>query len=298
MLLAVALFGCGPKADQPPAGQPPGSKEGPDKGPASDPTRVALAAAVKFGGYENTLPPVLVGGPAFLLQFSDAGPMDADVTTMRPALEAVPQGVGLNFNGNKNITDDGIARLKGMANLKILFIGGTKATPKCLETVKTLPNLQALSLACEGEGTTDADLAQIAGLTKLQELTIYGNKLTEAGLASLKGLTEIRRVRVCEHLGDVGLESIKGWTKLEKLELQGRGVHGDGLSNLAAERLKGFKELRELRFDTAQIDYAGLDHLSGLSKLEKLVLFRCEKVTDAGIAKLQKALPACKISRT
>jgi internalin A len=41
---------------------------------------------------------------------------------------------------------------------------------------------------------------------------------------------------------------------------------------------------------------AGLKELSGLKSLQSVVLFGT-KVTDAGVAELQKALPACRISR-
>jgi len=39
-----------------------------------------------------------------------------------------------------------------------------------------------------------------------------------------------------------------------------------------------------------------LKHLAGLKNLESLDLTGCDKVTDKGIAELQKALPNCKIT--
>ena len=43
-----------------------------------------------------------------------------------------------------------------------------------------------------------------------------------------------------------------------------------------------------------QITNAGLEHLKGLTELQDL-LIHCTKTTNTGIAKLQKALPNCKI---
>ncbi len=52
----------------------------------------------------------------------------------------------------------------------------------------------------------------------------------------------------------------------------------------------------ELRLSYTKITDAGLVHLKGLTNLKTLWLFST-KVTDAGVKKLQAALPKCKISR-
>jgi hypothetical protein len=41
----------------------------------------------------------------------------------------------------------------------------------------------------------------------------------------------------------------------------------------------------------------GLVHLKGLTNLQTLDLIGCEKITDSGVAELQKALPNCEIIR-
>ncbi|MFP6657003.1 MAG: hypothetical protein VB853_02415 [Pirellulales bacterium] len=47
--------------------------------------------------------------------------------------------------------------------------------------------------------------------------------------------------------------------------------------------------------NNTKVTDAGLAHLSGLTKLERLWLTRTQ-VTDAGVKKLQQALPKCDIS--
>ena len=48
--------------------------------------------------------------------------------------------------------------------------------------------------------------------------------------------------------------------------------------------------------ETSQIGRLGLVHLKGLTNLQELSLYYT-KVTDAGVADLQKALPNCGISK-
>jgi hypothetical protein len=45
-----------------------------------------------------------------------------------------------------------------------------------------------------------------------------------------------------------------------------------------------------------EVTDVGLEHLKGLNKLQTLGLAET-KVTDAGVKKLQQALPKCKIER-
>ena len=65
------------------------------------------------------------------------------------------------------------------------------------------------------------------------------------------------------------------------------------ITDVGLVHLKGLTSLKELRLPK-QITDAGLVHLKGLTKLESLDLSRT-KITDAGIAELQQALPNCKI---
>ena len=257
-------------------------------GPAasvSEAEQKARQAAAKVGGYIGN-PHAILSEPALEFQFrSDPQPTDADLEKLRPLLEAVPRGVGLNLNQDGEITDAGIAHLKGMANLRALSIGGTKVTPKCLDSIKTLKNLEQLYM--ETKDVADDDLAQLAGLTKLRDLTIHSEKLSEAGLLHLKDLTNMRKFYLCRGIGDLGLGHIKGWTKVEVLALTGDIRTHDGLTDVGAAHLKHFTELRELRLEYSNITDVGLANLAVMSKLEDLTLSDCEKITDAGLDSLK-----------
>ncbi len=76
----------------------------------------------------------------------------------------------------------------------------------------------------------------------------------------------------------------------EKLDLFEWNVTDTGLKELAG--LKGLRELDLL--ECKQVTDAGLKELEGLKDLQELTLAGT-KVTTAGVAKLQKALPNTKI---
>jgi hypothetical protein len=52
-----------------------------------------------------------------------------------------------------------------------------------------------------------------------------------------------------------------------------------------------------LNLGGTQITDKGLHHLESMSNLPRLFLYNCPKVTAEGVARLQKALPNCKIYR-
>ena len=115
---------------------------------------------------------------------------------------------------------------------------------------------------------TDAELAQLQGLTNLRQLDLDSTQVTDAGLAHLKGLTGLQELYLNKtQVTDVGLAHLQGLTSLQGLWLS----------------------------DT-QVTDAGSVHLQGLTRLKRLNLFNTQ-VTDPGVVKLQQALPRCQIYR-
>jgi hypothetical protein len=138
---------------------------------------------------------------------------------------------------------------------------------------------------------TDADLAHRKGLAKLERLNLYGcYNISDAGFAHLKGLTKLEWLNLygCHNITDAGLAHMKGLTKLEQLDIR----HCCKITDAGLAHLKGLTKLERLEIrDCAKITDAGLIHLKGLAKLEELDLYGCNKITKAGIAELEKALP-------
>jgi hypothetical protein len=69
-----------------------------------------------------------------------------------------------------------------------------------------------------------------------------------------------------------------------------------GVSNESFAGLGRLPGLEAILLDSADIDDDGLDQFKALPHLKLLVLHRT-KVTDAGVKKLQQALPNCKVER-
>jgi hypothetical protein len=187
------------------------------------------------------------------------------------------------------VTDDGLAHLAGLSRMEILGLHGTNVTDKGLVHLKGLTRLNMLSL--DNTRITDAGLEQLKGLANLCTLNLDGTKVTDAGLAHLSALTSLRDLRLREtEITDAALAHLKGLAHLNTLVLNSTRVTDAGLAHL-----KEIDSLRSLWLADTSITDAGLVHLQGLTGLQSLVLGR--HVTDAGVTKLQAALPECKIHR-
>jgi hypothetical protein len=296
--LCLGLFGCAEKKKTGPLptneSRIDGTGESRDGRTFSDAENKAIAVLV---AHDGSLPVVTsdLEQPALEFQFGSRSMTelkDADFVKLRPVLEAVPRGVGLNLNLCDNVTDVAVAHLKGMANLKALSLGSTQVTPKCFDSLNTLNGLEYLYMDCNT--ATDDEVGKLAGLTKLRHLVIYSDKLTAAVYAQLKPLTKMRQFHLTRGMSDAGLANIKGWTKLVALEAVGGFRAKDKrLTDNGVANLKGMTELRELKLDSDKITDAALSAFAGMSKLEKLDLRSCGQITGAGLAKL-KPLTALK----
>ncbi len=117
----------------------------------------------------------------------------------------------------------------------------------------------------DGTGVRDADLAALAVVPELLQLSLADTQITDQGLARLSGLK-----------------------RLQSLNLSKTLITSSGLVHL--ERLN---DLSELNLEKTAVDDGVLQHLKGLSSLEKLYLSDT-KVTDAVIIHF-KSLPALKL---
>ncbi len=135
----------------------------------------------------------------------------------------------------------------------------------------------AVSELCEFRGNlgvqvnlsnyTDPQLRRVCALPVLRQLFLNDQPVTDD---RLKIVVKARR--------------------LQSLSLSNTSITDAGLADLVTLR-----ELQNLYLDGNAITDAGLRHLERLSGLTCLHLFRCPNVTDAGVARLEKALPNCAI---
>jgi hypothetical protein len=136
----------------------------------------------------------------------------------------------------------------------------------------------------------DDDLANLQGVTGLEELFLKGTRITDAGLVHLRAFPALRFLSVAgTAVTNAGLTRIRDCKALEDLGLDATRVTDDGLVHLG--------DLNRLKLlwlhDTAVTD-AGLAHLRGLPALTRLVV-RKTRVTAKGVAEFRAALPGCTV---
>ena len=128
---------------------------------------------------------------------------------------------------------------------------------------------------------TDAAIAQVECLTRLQRLNLYGSGITDAWLEHISGLTNLTELDLARtQVTDVGLSHLKARSNLSNLSLSSTRVTDAGLA-----RLTGLSNLSQLDLNFTNVTDAGLVHLKVLSKLSSLEVIGTW-VTAAGVKEL------------
>ena len=181
--------------------------------------------------------------------------------------------------------------------------------------IASLPKLRTVGL---GHSITDAGLVYVAGLKQVETLTLVGAPLKGSGLANLSGMTKLRSLNLeSTSVDDASLAHLQGLKQLKELNIGGtlvtpRGIeqlkdmtqleslHVDDLepplTNESVCLLCGLTRLKTLVVSSSELSDAGLASLKVLTNLETLNV-EDTKVTDAGVADFQKALPNVKVIR-
>ncbi len=141
-----------------------------------------------------------------------------------------------------------------------------------------LPHVRDLWLT---SGAADDDLRYLAGLSRLEELTLHGNLITDAGVAHLGRLKGLRRLDLrAPRITDAGLAHLRNLHNLKSLHLSDSAMSDAGLVHL-----RGLEDLESLSLDGTRITDAGLVHIARLTNLKGLSLARTA-VSSAGLAHL------------
>jgi hypothetical protein len=175
------------------------------------------------------------------------------------AYAACPKLKSLSLVRAGNLSDAGVAHLKGLKTLESLSLGWAQFLTD--EGVRSLSGLKKLSL-WGVEKLTDRALEHVGTLTGLEELTLgHSQNWTAAGIARLETLRSLRT-----------------------LQLNHASIDDEGLKTLGK-----LPNLEELWLNGLKITDAGLLHLKGLSKLRSLHLYGCGSAK--GLEALRAALP-------
>ncbi len=156
---------------------------------------------------------------------------------------------------------------------------------KAADPVALLPLLRELpdltELIIQTGKMNDAGMAQLGGLSKLEELSLYGASAGDEGLKAVASLHNLRVLQIGKTaVTDAGLAHIAGLAKLEQLGLRGTAITDAGLAHL-----ENLPSLTSINLGETRVTDAGLAHLTKLTKLEILSL-QGDTITDAGMAQL------------
>jgi len=214
----------------------------------------------------------------------------------------------LSFGYSKRITSERFAHLKNLTNLRILYLDGTSVDDEGLVYLERFTQLRYLSLPTT---TTDAGLAHIKKLHRLQDLSVRETQISDAGLKSLSGLAELEKVdfqetkidgsgcaylkdlgklhglnfRDCTQFGDQGLKQISEFKSLNWLDVGSTAVTDAGIAHLRPNRT-----LKRLFVEDTAISDAAIPHFREIAGLG-WVRITGSRMTQFGIRRLKRARP-------
>jgi internalin A len=204
-----------------------------------------------------------------------------------------------------HITDQGMQEIKSLQKVEDLNLYFTEyVTDEGIAAIKEWKHLKRLNL--HGTKVGDTGLEHIAGITTLESLDVGSTLMTDVGLERLANLQNLRQLTMGgNELGDAGLQALRQMPGLTYLDLSGRqgtdkNVWTIAMSDTGLEAVLTLKQLRELRFACTSIGVGiegakfgevsmltvtpeWLERLRSLSKLEKLKVQGCNRITDANI---------------
>jgi hypothetical protein len=154
----------------------------------SSPNERPAIAAIEGRGGKVWTDPEMQYHPVRVVQLLGDDITDDDLRVLKD----LPRLVRLSIGGR--ITDAGLAHLRGLEELKFLFLTGTAISDAGLKELKALPSLEALDLArtkIRGDG-----LGHLKEFPNLKTLDLMGTDVSDSCLAHIKGLTNLRSLNL------------------------------------------------------------------------------------------------------
>ena len=199
------------------------------------------------------------------------------------SLDKLPRLCVLDLFGIEGSGMESVSEMKGLR----VLTPGEDTRDKDLRHVQKLVQLQALYLATMME-ISDEGVSHLAGLTKLEFLSLNQTKVTDDGLKYLAELVELRSLDLGgTEVRGPGLVHLKNLRRLERLSLSNLDVSDEDLI-----ALESMKRLISLSLGNTKITDRCLAGLSELTNLYELNLWNTQ-ITDRGILEISK-FPALK----
>ena len=188
----------------------------------------------------------------------------------------------LDLRGCVVITDYGLEKISGMQQLQALKLFNPGVTDQGMNVIGNFKDMKVLFV--QNASITDEGLKPLAGMTKLEDLTLYQLfGITDEGLANLSGMNALTSLSLCDNrINGSGLQHLSGAKGLTQLNISETDTNNDGLVHL-----KDHTSLERLDLWLTPIDDEGLKHLEGLKNLTWLSLAQTN-ISNDGLESLTK----------
>ena len=200
--------------------------------------------------------------------------------------------IALDISSTMQIHGSGFEHLTNFKNLKQLDCFNSNISDIALKYISKMSSLERISFywtQIKGPG-----LVHLKNLNSLKELSLSKTLITDDSFVPLKDITWLTKLELYDtRIGDNGLAVLEGMTSLEILILgsleRGADVNSP-ITDAGLIHLSKLTKLNKLGLYRTCITDEGLKHLSGLTNLESLSLNKT-KITGAGFAYLNKLAP-------
>jgi len=241
------------------------------------------------------------GGPTHLM-------VDGPVSNAGAASLAALQGLSsLSFFWHvSSLTSDALAPLASLPHLRALGCEGALCDDTAMRHIAAMPRLR--KLMAQGTVATDAGFASLSRSRTIE--FIWGREcpnLAGRGFRALAGMPALRGLAVsCARVGDRDLSSLPQFPALRELLPMNVGDAGfahvgrcttlEGLwcmycrdtTDAATAHLRDLTHLRTYYAGATEITDRSLEILATLTSLERVELYECRHVTDAGLSFLSR----------
>ncbi|MGI8978295.1 MAG: leucine-rich repeat domain-containing protein [Pirellulaceae bacterium] len=220
------------------------------------------------------------------------------------SLEQLTRLTSLDLRETK-ITSAGLAQFKPPLGIGTLFLANTRIGGDGTKALSQWSNLSMLGL--EGTDVTAEDIQHLAELKNLQTLVIQRTKLDDSAVPNLGKLTALVELYLDDsQISGTGLLSLHD--QLPNCRIEGNTVECEGSTGPSPEHAR-WKQIttrfialdreKYIKLLILSVPWISDGHLLALEELKHVeaIDLRRTQVTDAGVNKLQRALPKCKIVR-
>jgi len=241
-----------------------------------------------------------------LLELPDgiSRPATVDLLATKPHLRRL----WLGGSSNGTYGDEVLEQVGKMADLESLHVGGQNISDAGMVFIAKCNKLTNLSLFYSP--ITNKGLGELSKLTLLEGLSIHEAKLTTSGLAQLNGLRDLKTLTLHGVTPDESFMDISGLVSLRQLTVgpihKGEALRDEdlaclarlpnlewfqmpwlrGISDAGLAHLAGLTKMERLGVGGEGITDAGLDHLAGMKRLDHLTI--SGNLTEKGLLKLQQ----------